>query len=265
MTIPAFSDLDALINSGFGRCENVFYKHNSDLSKVLFFFNGAVTRKKKQLDAEGAIFQRWSWHKNFKHPVFVISDPVTTGDPSIPLGWYLRKIDGELWLLTRMKEIISLFEKRGCCPKIVTFGSSGGGFASLLMGQLGMADYVISINPQTNIDKFNIKEAIDSFYSLTENLEFDLSLKNLIDVGFDAVKPDLQINYLQNYSDTDHFRYHAIPYFESVFRQSKLKNYNLHIFNDQGLAHEPPRLAQIKDILGRDFRDLIVFFDGGES
>lgn len=258
MTIPTHADLSALFESGFGCYESVFYAQNIDLSKVVFFFNGAVTRKKKKLDAEGAIFQRWSWYDNFKHPVFVISDPVTRGDPSIPLGWYLQKMNGELWLSFIMREIISLFEKLGHHPEIVTFGSSGGGFASLLTAQLGIADRSIAINPQINIDKFNIKEALDSFYTLAGNVEFDLGLKNLIDVGFDKIKPDCQITYLQNYSDIDHLRDHATPYFESILQSGKLKNYNFHVFNDEALAHDPPGLAQIKKILGNDFRDLLA-------
>jgi hypothetical protein len=83
--LPKFDSFSDLLQGGFGYFDNIFFANGCDWSKILFLFNVAITRKKIEAGLDSAIFQRWSWYNNFRHPVFCIADPLTIGLYNIPL------------------------------------------------------------------------------------------------------------------------------------------------------------------------------------
>lgn len=84
--IKRYDSFNDLIHAGFGSFENIFYCQNADFSKAIVLLNGAVTKK-----VELPLFQRWSWAKKFRHPVFCMADPLTWGSSSVPIGSVLER------------------------------------------------------------------------------------------------------------------------------------------------------------------------------
>jgi hypothetical protein len=258
LKLPQFNNIDELLDGKFGCCSNVFFGENSDWSKVLFFFNGAITQKKLDLDVDSAIFQRWSWYDKFRHPVFCIADPLACGKNGIPLAWYQGDTN-EIYL----KKIISSIKKK-LNEKVqdfesVAIGSSGGGFAALLSAQLGLVDSVIAINPQTDIRKFYEKNAVNAFLKCRRELglEFETDNYSLLDTGFSLVKKSCQITYLQNTCDESHYFEHMMPYIESVLKHKVMESLNLQCFTDPLMGHNPPPLHAISRIAGSAFNRLL--------
>lgn len=256
--LPQLNSLEELIKSGFGCFENIFFSNKDDWSKIILMFNGAITKQKISINEDAAIYQRWSWHSKFKHPVFCIADPLTYGDGAIPLAWYQGNEKGDYLekIVNQIKNAISTFNpgKR----EFIAFGSSGGGFAALLSAQLALVDAVIAINPQTNIYNFAEKRAVEAFLKKRESLNLKESDGSycLIKKGFDSLKPDCRITYIQNTCDASHFNDHMIPYINALLCSGKSNTLNLHCFTNIDMGHNPPPLHAILNILDNDLTSI---------
>jgi pimeloyl-ACP methyl ester carboxylesterase len=117
-------------------------------SDTLFVvLNGAVDRKKHVLP----VFARWNWGKVLGGHVLSICDPTLRLDAELRLGWFLGTRDANPFpTLTR---VVGWAESNlGIAPdKVVFYGSSGGGFASILAAAQRPVGRVVAINPQTDI------------------------------------------------------------------------------------------------------------------
>ena len=207
---------------------------------------------------DSAIFQRWSWHDKFRHPIFCIADPMTYGENGIPLAWYQGQTD-ELYLENIISKIKLALTKKTSTFESIAFGSSGGGFAALLTAQLGLADSVIAINPQTDILKFSEKNAVKAFLNCRKDHGVDGSDEaySLLNVGFSLMKPHCNITYIQNTHDENHYHEHMIPYVTSLLKSGAPHLLNLYCFSNQTLGHNPPTLQMISEIAGPAFKKLL--------
>ena len=257
--IPAFNTLKELIESGFGTHENIFFSNKKDWSKIIIMFNGAIFGR-KDIDIDTPIFHRWSWHKNFKHPLICISDPLTYGKDALPLAWY-QGSSKENYLndvIGRIK--IALNEFNPSEKEFVSFGSSGGGFASLLCAHLGLVETSIAINPQTNIYNFSEKRTLNLFLKKRIDLGLNENHGNycLIKTGFSLFKETTKIIYIQNTCDIDHYNNHMTPYITELLRSKKSGFLNLHCFTNEEMGHNPPPLHRIARISGETLSSLLA-------
>lgn len=258
LNLPQFNSLEELLSNGFGYSGNIFFSNNEDWSKVLFFFNGAVTSQKLEISRESAIFQRWSWHKNFRHPIFCIADPLTYGSDAIPVGWY-QGVSNNKFLIDQISVIKNALALRVDTFKSVAFGSSAGGYAALLSAQLGLVDSVIAINPQTDILKFFEKNALNAFLNRRNHLGLEAFIDNysLLNTGFSQLHSLCEITYLQNVCDQSHYSDHMIPYVENLLKSKSMSCLNLLCFKDSTLGHNPPDIDGLSKIIGSPFTSLL--------
>ena len=204
------------------------------------------------------MFQRWSWHSKFRHPVFCIADPLTIGHDRVPLAWY-QGDSQSIYLEKIVTELISSLGDRALNSETIAFGSSGGGFAALLCAQLGLVDVAIAVNPQTNLLQFSDKAAVSAFLNRRKKLGLELfdSCYSLVDVGFSKIRPKARIVYVQNISDTNHYIEHMAPYVAGIFRSTNISTFNLCCHYNDSLGHNPPGLTEISELLGPLFTKLL--------
>lgn len=131
---------------------------------LIVFLNGAIGDRSK---VNLPLFQRNSWARDFSESVLNISDPTLYLDNSLRLGWYWGSMAAPLQ--DELSKLIFLiadsFGNRE--RKIILYGSSGGGFASLHLGAyMNSGVGVVAINPQTNILEY-MPFAVENFLRVT--------------------------------------------------------------------------------------------------
>ena len=185
-----------------------YIKPNAD--KLFIVLNGALDREKTK---DGIIYHRYSWVEHFDGHVLFIADPTLTLYKDINLAWYM----GDKY--TPLYETLAMFITECAnnlnCEYIVTYGSSGGGFASMqlacLLDDNAMA---VAVNPQTNIIKW-FEDGRDSFLSDCFSTKLN-EIKFLNDNSrFNAIKNIKEnkpkILYIQNAQDKWHVKNHFEP------------------------------------------------------
>lgn len=248
---PRFDSLPALVRSEEGVCGNVYFHDGPDWSKAIVMFNGALTPGK--VAAEKAVFQRWSWARQFRHPVFCIADPLTLGEDPIVLGWYLGA-SGRNALPALLEPVLAAIRDRAPECRILGFGSSGGGFAALGGTLLGLLDAAIVINPQIDALKFEVQSAVQDFLRKRNGTACDSDLKAY---DMSRMKPQARIFYLQNRFDRHHLDVHYRPFREACTAAGLADRISFIEYEDEKAGHMPPDMADTKKILGEPFSALL--------
>ncbi|MDT6938561.1 hypothetical protein RI570_00095 [Brucella pseudogrignonensis] len=199
------------------------FAHIKDKKLPLTIFGqGYLDRSEVELPR----FQRMNWSEKIKENVVVINDP-TLFIADLPLGWCIGT--PEYYPLPRIVEAIRLMaEQLEIGPKnLLFYGSSAGGFTSLMMASYFSGASVLINNPQTDVLKFKrggtnallksafngigLSEAHEQFgarFSVIERLKQP-----------DASLP--RIYYWQNLCDEDHCRDQMNPFMSFLARYAQ--------------------------------------------
>lgn len=97
-------------------------------------------------------FGRWSWHELFNGSTLYIEDPMLYKYNDLNLGWYYGTEETSYLDLT-LNIVKSIVKKTGN-PKVIFYGSSGGGYAALHLASMLPHSFAISINPQIALDQW---------------------------------------------------------------------------------------------------------------
>lgn len=190
---------------------------------TIFFFHGAIERHftlpvLSGMGISGAVDA---------NRVF-ISDPSLVLDEALMLAWYAgNRLQPNLQeVLTRIlrKIIESLGSK-----KVVFFGGSGGGFASLYFASHFENSLALVFNPQTNIGKYS-ERAVRDFAVKSFGVEpgstnplAPLPPEVVTDVCELYTTPTrTTVAYLQNLNDALHVETHLGPFLESLHEDTGL-------------------------------------------
>lgn len=246
-----YPTLAALTQSNEGVCKNVYFHNAADWSKVIVLFNGALTEAK--IAAERAPFQRWSWAKRFKHPIFCVADPTTLGQDRLLLGWYLGD-DGQNSLPDTLRPIVDRIKEINGQAEIIGFGSSGGGFAAIGATLLGYIDHGIAINPQTDALKFNVRSAVEAFQKRRKSTPCQSDLRKYDET---LMRKNASVIYLQNEYDEHHFEEHYMPFRAFVEKSSRTEAFRFIQYRDKKSGHMPPDLDELCKLLGDEFTSLL--------
>lgn len=208
-------------------------------SSLLFvLFSGDAIRKKYQ----PPVFQRWTWSKYFPGHCVYFSDPVLHLNPRIGLGWYsgTKESDTLAKIARIVSEIASHFKVDA--TNIVSYGSSGGGFAALRFTSLMGQGISICINPQITTYKYlprHFNKYVEVCYPgmiAKEVIEKYQSRLNLI-VLWEKMRSQ-RIIYIQNLNDIHHVEEHYKPFCASIGedkpleQSSSLSSFNKVLFSD---------------------------------
>jgi len=204
----------------------------TNASSLFVMFSGDAIRKKYQ----PPVFQRWTWSKYFPGHCVYFSDPVLHLHPNIGLGWYSGTKDQDV-LNTILKVTIEIAEHFQINKRhIVSYGSSGGGFASLRFINLLRGGTSICINPQIIIYKYLPKH----FNRYTKICFPDMSQEDVIrdfssrlDLTTLAEEMKNQsIIYIQNLDDIHHVEEHFKPFCACIGDMNPLESQsNLPLFH----------------------------------
>lgn len=96
---------------------------------MICFGSGAINRKHFSLP----LYNRHSWNGEFEESVIYYNDPTLYNNNEITLGWGIGKI--EEWYLLSISHIIKILSNiNEIKPEnMLFFGSSGGGFTSVIL------------------------------------------------------------------------------------------------------------------------------------
>lgn len=147
-----------------------------------------------------------------------VSDPSLVLDQELMLAWYAGNYlqpDLQQTLTRIFRKIIHALES----TKIIFFGGSGGGFASLYFSSQFPKSLALVFNPQTNIARYN-PSAVNEFLHRALGLRHCRGRETfpiVTDLCSHYISgPETTIAYMQNLNDTAHLEEHLQPFKDAV-------------------------------------------------
>lgn len=221
---------------------NFFRKTES--KKLYVLLNGALA-----LDVQKKYypyFNRISWHNRFDGHCLYMYDASLNMQDRYELGWY--RGSREDFLHHKYTETIKYAAKclNIAYKDIVLYGSSGGGFAALKFAEDISGATAVAINPQTNIVKYNIKNAVNNFNNLFD-IENEKSATIVDTSKFETGGSRFFI--VQNTQDNHHYEEHFKPLWQQVSMKnegwcSNNHNYALLYDHESGHGGEPSEVFE---------------------
>lgn len=205
---------------------------------IIIFFNGAIRGEL----SSSPYFMRWSWAYEQKLSFICFDDPVVSCTQLTNIGWYVGTAQHDLQHYINLI-ISNIISSLNIGPnKVFFYGSSGGGFASLIAATRLRGSVAIACNPQTNVFNYH-KNAVQKF---TSNFfgNTNISPENDIYYRFCVLHSIKKFDYIpniiyvQNIQDKFHLEKHFFPLQSLILTLlSAIGDYpnKLHttLFNDQ--------------------------------
>lgn len=219
-----------------------------DSDKALVLGSGAYDATS---DLEPPIFQRHKWIKHFDETLIFYNDP-TLYLGEINMGWGFGT--AERHFLEEMAEIIdSLLQKMNIRnEKVLFYGSSAGGFMSMLLGGFLKGSSVLVNNPQTIVWNYYDRHVNAMFQSAILTLSRDEIIErhtdrlNVIDF-YKKINYVPSITYLQNAASERDLTHHLTPFIlglEQVDEKAFISHLDVKLYMDRELGHSPLRLNE---------------------
>lgn len=240
---PAFFSAN---DSGF---EFDFLWHPKKGSKKLFIlFSGDADRQKY----DPPVFQRWSWAKLFPGHCLFVSDPALYLEKTLGLAWYTGTSTYDP--LSFISYVVQGIADRMSISSesVVSYGSSGGGFAALRLGTVLPGMVVVCINPQTVVTNYRLQK-VEKLLRVCFNGMTRVEALNAFPGKLSIDVENLvcsKLIYAQNTMDTHHHEEHFKPFVEAL--DSKRTTRPLGWFETILFAHEGGHLkAETSDVFSK--------------
>ncbi|KUF08985.1 hypothetical protein [Pseudoponticoccus marisrubri] len=181
--------------------------------RLFVLFSGDAIRAKN----DPPVFQRWSWADYFPGHCLYISDPALYMDKELGLAWYAGTEDFDPMPVVRDR-LNTILNNLGLPQSaMVSYGSSGGGFAALRLLRFMPDVTAVSVNPQVSITDYEMRRKVNIFLRICfggrarkEALaEFPERLNLLSDP--EPLK-SCNIILVQNVLDSHHYEDHYKPF-----------------------------------------------------
>ncbi|WP_131358115.1 hypothetical protein [Aquitalea sp. USM4] len=222
-------------------------------SSIFVLLTAAVDRDKMP----PPYFNRWGWKEQFPGKVFCISDPTLCLDPTISIGWYLGNQEHDA--TADMADLVKVLAGSVGVSEgnVITYGSSAGGFAAIMLGTYLDDAISVAINPQTDILKFSQQHVDKLLSTCFELTSFDeRRFKERTNIAERLKIKSTRIILAQNVLDSHHWVNHYLPLAEqidlpmAVSGFSKNKNYYSIIYRDSN-GHAPETPEVFDELLGK--------------
>lgn len=229
--------------------------------------HGAIQRDEYPLP----VFGRWNWDGIFKSNILTICDPSLYLDDELSVGWFAgtRYQNSPELIIDTVKKISQLLN---ISPnRIIFWGSSAGGYASILLSSLIDGAKFICANGQTTILAYGANH-VELYRKVFDINSTAVDLAKYYPERWSAIDA-LQASYdkkrktsgiiLQNTMDRRHYEKHYIPFcnhFNLPIEGGANKYLNLHSIlysHDKGHGPEPVSLSKevIRDYLPKLFNN----------
>lgn len=190
--------------------EGVLFDFFADIKPsdtLIVFGQSAVNRSNKPTLP---FFNRWSWSDQFSASCMYLNDPTLYLDEGVECAWMTGTRDH--YYLETFSQIVRIVSKQiNVAPeKILFFGSSAGGFTSMMMAADLKGSHAVVEIPQTHLPTYHHKHDLDRMLSFCYGglnmqqayLQFPERL-SVID-RFRLRRHIPNILYMQNTEDTSH-------------------------------------------------------------
>jgi hypothetical protein len=157
VTLDELEDVDFPLDEPFSLLVNhkgvkyeFLIRFASDNQGLIAFGSGAYNPRKYK----PPVFNRHRWINDFEQSVLYYNDPTLYNDDMITLGWGVGR--NEEWYLKVIARIIGLLtELQGIKNQnILFFGSSGGGYTSIILSTILNGSAALVNNPQIYLTKY---------------------------------------------------------------------------------------------------------------
>ena len=186
-------------------------------NRLFVIFGGAVPERSKAVLPR---FSRFTWAPDFPGPILCIADPTLLLGAQLRLGWYFGRADADA--TTGLAIVVEAFAKALGLGRsqIVTYGSSGGGFAAMqVAARIGEGATAIAINAQTNALDYAQEKTVEEFLSVcTGGMEKEAAQAHfgdrlsLVKVWQTPSSARARCLLLQNRCDHHHHDDHLLPF-----------------------------------------------------
>lgn len=184
----------------------------------LFVLLSAATDRKTH---SPPVFNRRSWHARFPGSVLCVSDPTLTLSETLNLGWYLGEEKHDA--MPELAKLVQAFaDAVGVKTKsIVSYGSSGGGFAALGLAARLKGATAVAINPQTDVTAYRIQGVVRAmletcFGGISAAETCARYPKRVSMLHAYAERHTSRVIYVQNRRDEHHYQKHFLPFAQQV-------------------------------------------------
>lgn len=184
--------------------------------KLFVMLCGATSRRFPHPD-----FQRVSWAPAMPGSTLYVADPALGASRKLALAWYVGTVEND-WG-TGLAELAGVVADRlGLSSRsVITYGSSGGGFAAIVAAaRLGNAT-AVAINPQTHVLRYHPRNVRAMLLANFGTSDYGDLAPELVNQRFDAMRafleaPEARLLYLQNVRDHHHYECHYLPFCEQL-------------------------------------------------
>lgn len=217
---------------------NLLVKSNKNYDQLVVLSNGAINREKKV----PPVFMRSSWLNEINANLIFIDDG-TIHNTNLSLGWGQGNTD-EFILETYsniIKEIMTCLTIQD--EEVYYFGSSAGGFMSLILSAMHISSSAIVNNPQTDITTYYEAHAnplLERVYgSNPVNYQNYKHRINVVD-AFNYYGNVPNVYYIQNQFSAHDIRCHVNPFIKQM-KEEDLSIENIIFINyyDEEKGHNP--------------------------
>ncbi|CAM2893055.1 glycosyl transferase [Salinicoccus roseus] len=206
--------------------------------QLLVLSNGAVDTSKKQ----PPVFMRHKWKEDFQSSLVYLDDP-TIHDLGLRLGWGQGTRDEfalEIYnaLITQLAAHLGIKDEQ-----VFYYGSSAGGFMSMILASMHVGSTAIVNNPQTSIKNYMRNFSVpllERVYGSVETAYDEYLHRVKVVEAFEKYNNMPRIFYAQNRACPGDMKQHYTPFLKQV-NDKKLdtENLNLLLYHDKKGGHSP--------------------------
>lgn len=210
----------------------------SDNDKLIVFNNGAIAEGNVSVP----VFQRHSWANILKTSSVFCMDPTLYLNSFLQIGWGIGKNDN-YYLENSSLILKKIISKMGIClENTAIYGTSAGGYLSIIMGIYLKGAKVVADNAQLDVRNWIFKEALDSVVTFAfDNIGAALNYKERFSVvdAFEKNQYVPKIYMHVNLCSMADNSTQLIPFLKNAENMRGIKEYNdieviLHFEPDKG-------------------------------
>lgn len=203
-------------------------------------------------------FNRFSWSEDFPGTLLCVADPTLTLNSSLRLGWYVGNAEEDV--SAGLAQVIEHLSSLLGVPldRVVTYGSSGGGFAALqVAARLGRGTTAIAINAQAHVLDYSVRRSVHGFLAACldgmpgpEARQVHARRLDVIEAWRQPTARSARALLVQNVQDTHHLERHFKP-FCAAFDVPQDGNSPDGRIGSMLYSHEDGHAAEPRPMLGR--------------
>lgn len=193
-------------------------------------------------------FDRWSWYKHFKESFIAYADPMLFYDDDLKIAWFIG--NRREWYLEDLSAVIEeLAKNQGIInDNILFYGSSGGGFTSVVLATLIRNSHVLINNSQLFLLNY-WKDILDPLFDiLCESFEgmdkndIIKKIKYRLDVIELFKKENYApfITYYVNAASEWDIKCHTMPFLNEIYKLKQFSGLDVIYYREiKEVPHQP--------------------------